>query len=202
MKKVMNWSLIFFLLIVSLYPVHAAENKTEAGSYYPSELMVARLNRIAMEFDIKIAFDGKSLDRITLPALKKENSAETMLDRSLLNTAFKWKKTAENTYSIVRRENTNLQKPAGTGSLSGTVFDEKREPVIGATIMIAGTNRGVTTDLDGKYTLQGIPAGTISVLFSFISYETQQVTDIKINAGKTTPLDVVLQEASLGSRHR
>ncbi len=197
MKKVMNWSLMFLLLIMSVYPLHATENKTEAESYYPSELMVARLNRIAMEFDIKIAFDGKSLDRITLSALKKENSAETMLDRSLINTAFEWKKTAEKTYSIVRREKTNLSKPAGTGSLSGTVFDEQEEPVIGATIMIAGTTQGVTTDLDGKYTLQGIPAGTVSILVSFISYETKQVTDIKINAGKTTPLNVVLQEASL-----
>ncbi|MDR1730431.1 MAG: TonB-dependent receptor [Prevotellaceae bacterium] len=193
----MNWNLIFFLLIISVYPVRAAGNKSEEESHYPSESMVSRLNRIAMEFDIKIAFDGKSSGRITLPVLKKESSAETMLEHSLLNTAFKWKKTAEKTYSIVNRENTGHSKPAGTGSLSGTVFDEQREPIVGATITIAGTTQGVATDLDGKYTLQGIPAGTASVVFSFISYETKQVTDIKINTGRTTQLDVVLQEASL-----
>lgn len=35
-------------------------------------------------------------------------------------------------------------------SVSGTVVDEKAEPVIGASILVKGTNRGMITDVNGK----------------------------------------------------
>ena len=37
--------------------------------------------------------------------------------------------------------------------LSGTVKDEAGTPLLGVFIMIKGTQRGATTDTDGKYTL-------------------------------------------------
>lgn len=41
-----------------------------------------------------------------------------------------------------------------TLTISGTVKDSKGEPVIGANVMEKGTNRGIVTDLDGKFTLK------------------------------------------------
>ena len=35
-------------------------------------------------------------------------------------------------------------------SVSGTVVDENAEPVIGASILVKGTNRGMITDVNGK----------------------------------------------------
>ena len=38
--------------------------------------------------------------------------------------------------------------------ITGTVISESdNEPVIGATVMVKGTQRGVATDFDGKFTL-------------------------------------------------
>lgn len=39
-------------------------------------------------------------------------------------------------------------------TITGTVTDEKSEPLIGATVMVAGSNTGTATDIDGKFTLQ------------------------------------------------
>lgn len=49
--------------------------------------------------------------------------------------------------------------------------DSKGEPVIGANVMEKGTNRGIVTDLDGKFTLKVTPGATITV--SYLGYKTQ-----------------------------
>ena len=66
-------------------------------------------------------------------------------------------------------------------TLSGTVTDTKGEVVIGASILVEGTNNGSITDLDGNFTIPNVsPDATLTV--SYIGYKTQQ---IKV-AGKTT----------------
>ncbi|MBQ9711886.1 MAG: SusC/RagA family TonB-linked outer membrane protein, partial [Bacteroidales bacterium] len=54
----------------------------------------------------------------------------------------------------------------------GTVTDESGEPVIGAGIMVQGTTIGTTTDFDGTYTLDRVPANAVLEVSS-IGYETQ-----------------------------
>ena len=46
--------------------------------------------------------------------------------------------------------------------VSGTVTDEKGEPIIGASVFIPGTSIGVATDLDGNYVLK-VPANTKNI---------------------------------------
>ena len=60
-------------------------------------------------------------------------------------------------------------------TVSGTVIDGTGEPVIGASVLVKGTTNGVITDLDGRFTLQGVPSnGTIQI--SFVGYKTQDVS--------------------------
>ncbi len=75
-------------------------------------------------------------------------------------------------------------------SVSGTVTDTDGNPVLGASVTVVGTTVGVTTDLDGKYTIS--PVGTESVLeFSYIGYETQTAA-----VGSRTKLDVIMETAA------
>ena len=39
-------------------------------------------------------------------------------------------------------------------SVKGTVVDEAGEPVIGATVIVVGTQTGTTTDINGQFSLQ------------------------------------------------
>lgn len=60
-------------------------------------------------------------------------------------------------------------------TVSGTVIDNTDEPVIGASVLVKGTTIGVITDMDGKFTLQDVPAnGTIQI--SFVGYKTQDIS--------------------------
>lgn len=73
-------------------------------------------------------------------------------------------------------------------TLTGTVSDTSGLPIPGANVIIEGTNKGTTTDIDGNYTLLEINTGD-NIVFSFIGFANQVVA----YNGQTT-LNIVLQE--------
>ncbi|MEM9665463.1 MAG: TonB-dependent receptor, partial [Bacteroidota bacterium] len=83
------------------------------------------------------------------------------------------------------------------GQLSGRIVDDNGEPVIGATVLITGTQIGAAADLDGDYTVLRIPPGTYTVRFSSIGYQTKLVEEVRISSNRTTELDVILSEETL-----
>ncbi len=58
-------------------------------------------------------------------------------------------------------------------TVRGTVKDSAGEPVIGAGVVIKGTTQGVSTDLDGRYTINCAPNATL--VFSSIGLTTQEI---------------------------
>ena len=58
-------------------------------------------------------------------------------------------------------------------TVKGTVVDDTGEPIIGATVMVDGTNQGTPTDIDGNFTLK-VPEGA-KLKISYIGYDTQIV---------------------------
>ena len=75
------------------------------------------------------------------------------------------------------------------GNLSGTVTDESGMPLVGVSVVIKGTNKGVATDFDGKYSLTDVPKGAV-LQFSSVGYQT---TDVKAN---NSQLNIKLAEAT------
>ena len=53
------------------------------------------------------------------------------------------------------------------------VGSDNKEPVIGASVVIDGTNKGVATNIDGQFALK-VPSDT-SLVISYIGYEKQKV---------------------------
>jgi outer membrane receptor protein involved in Fe transport len=81
-----------------------------------------------------------------------------------------------------------------TGKLSGTVFDEQGQPVIGATVLLVGTSIGTAVDVDGQYAVINIPVGGYSVRYSSIGYQTKVVEGVRITSNNTTVQNVILAE--------
>lgn len=87
-------------------------------------------------------------------------------------------------------------KPAGKQAaparkarkIHGRVTDENNEPIISATVMIEGTDRGVVTDIDGFFSLE-IPAEATRLKVSYLGYTTQLVT-----IGDKPELHIVMKE--------
>ncbi|HMN24689.1 MAG TPA: carboxypeptidase-like regulatory domain-containing protein, partial [Ignavibacteriaceae bacterium] len=80
-----------------------------------------------------------------------------------------------------------------TGKLSGTIKDKQTgEPLIGANIIIEGTNFGAATNVNGEFVILNIPPGRYNVKFSFIGYETTLMQDVSITVDQTTLLNIEL----------
>ncbi len=82
---------------------------------------------------------------------------------------------------------------AQTGSLYGKVHDNKSgEELVGANVLLVGTNLGGSTDIDGKFTIRNVPPGTYSVRFSYVGYTAQVVSAVEVIAGDNLKLDINL----------
>jgi len=75
-----------------------------------------------------------------------------------------------------------------TGSVSGTVKDQRGEPMIGVSILEKGTSNGVISDLDGNFKLTVKDRNAILTI-SYVGYRPEE---IPVN-GRST-LDVILEE--------
>lgn len=72
-------------------------------------------------------------------------------------------------------------------SVSGTVTDSDGNPVIGAAVMIPGSNTGVTTDFDGNFTLGGLTSDS-EIEVSCLGFATQRV-----KVGNRSRIDFTLE---------
>ncbi len=61
------------------------------------------------------------------------------------------------------------------GVVSGKITDAVTgEPLIGTTVLVKGTNKGVVADVNGNYSIE-LPQGSNTLIFSFIGYKSQEV---------------------------
>ena len=58
-------------------------------------------------------------------------------------------------------------------TVRGAVVDEANEPIIGANVVVEGTNQGTITDLDGRFVITVSPNAKLKI--SFIGYKDQVV---------------------------
>jgi hypothetical protein len=70
--------------------------------------------------------------------------------------------------------------------IAGTVLDEKKEPLINATVQVyqGGILKGGNvTDYDGKYLVKPLDAGNYNVLVSFTGYDSVMITKVVVPPG-------------------
>jgi iron complex outermembrane receptor protein len=73
-------------------------------------------------------------------------------------------------------------------TLSGKITDnETKEALIGATVIVEKTTLGGITDLDGKFTIKNIAAGSYQIRIKYIGYE-DVVESVSLEAGQNKNL--------------
>lgn len=94
-----------------------------------------------------------------------------------------------------------VQAQVTTSSLSGKVTDTNNEAIIGATVQAihepSGTMYGAITNVDGRYTIQGMrTGGPYKVEISYVGYQTATFNGVNLQLGETTNISTKMQESS------
>jgi uncharacterized DUF497 family protein len=82
-----------------------------------------------------------------------------------------------------------------TGKIAGVVTDaEFGSGLPGVNVFIEGTTQGTATNVDGSFSIIGVPPGTYTVVASYIGFATQKTENVVVNAGLTVEVDFELRE--------
>lgn len=126
----------------------------------------------------------------------KNSSDKAALDKLFAGSKLSYRIEHGNTVVVfhesqpVSLEELMADTPAQTLNVSGVISGADGEPLIGATVMVKGSKQGVSTDVDGKYSLNGVKKGS-SLEVTYVGYTPQTV---KVTHGGN--LNVILQENS------
>ncbi len=81
--------------------------------------------------------------------------------------------------------------------ISGKILDgETALPVSGATILIKGDSKGVSSDVDGNFFISLTPGKKHTLVVSSVAYQTKEITDIDLTNGETPVLNITLNKIS------
>lgn len=97
------------------------------------------------------------------------------------------------------------QNSFAQGTITGTVYDDNSgETLIGATVILKGTSTGITTDIDGNFSLKVNQNPPLTLVINFLGYTQQEITvnsfSDKVRVNLTTDQVMMSEVEVVGSR--
>ncbi|MCB0429748.1 MAG: TonB-dependent receptor [Flavobacteriales bacterium] len=83
-------------------------------------------------------------------------------------------------------------------TIRGTVVDRDSElPIIGANVIIMDSDpiMGSATDADGKFKIEQVPVGRVTLIVRYLGYEEQIIPNVLVTSGKQTVLQIKMVES-------
>ena len=178
--------LLLFSLIFSFSSTFGQEGRdiiANSGNNTNTSFLVLKafLVDLEKEFDVHFLYETGLLDGVQIAPFKVRpfRGVEHNLKKTLAKTGLEYVKVTETTYVIIRSRK--------TGVLYGKVFEKSNQPLIGATIKVAGKNIGSISNLNGRYKLRLRP-GNYKLEISYVGYKTIE-RDISISPKDSLPLN-------------
>jgi TonB-linked SusC/RagA family outer membrane protein len=177
--RIMRFTLIFF--IVGIVQAFAA------NTYSQSEVINLRLSNVTIEdvinhieeqSEFRFLYNKKivNVERKT-SIIVTDHVITDALDELFRNTDISY--MISDRYIVLNKRNALFRLPLSaqqnTKRVTGIVTDANGETLPSVNITIKGTGTGVTTDLDGQYSID-VPNERTVLTFSFIGYRPQDIT--------------------------
>lgn len=91
------------------------------------------------------------------------------------------------------------QNGTSVSRIIGHVVDAgSGRPLVSAQVYVNdGAGGGTLSDLDGRYVLEHVPSGVVSVTVTLIGYRSKTVTGVEVIEGRATALDLTLESQAL-----
>ncbi|MDO5663731.1 MAG: SusC/RagA family TonB-linked outer membrane protein [Bacteroidia bacterium] len=176
----------FFILLFCLITIQTnafAQNNTKITIKKNNISVIEALQEIEKQSKMSIAYNESQLkNQKNIQLDISGDSVENALSQALVGTGFTYQ-IKDGYVMIIPAKPTETPKR----KITGTVVDEKNEPLIGVNVIAEEAGVGAATDIDGKFSLS--VDNDTKLTFSYIGYVSQTIS----TAGKTT-LSVILKE--------
>jgi TonB-linked SusC/RagA family outer membrane protein len=181
-RKALNLkgSLLLLLLLFVSYGVRAQNQKVTLPQKQTT--IISAFEEIERQTNLKVAYNEATINVNRSITVDIENKTLTEALTAILQGT-------NTTFRIQGRQIIIVPLPPAvpTKKYVGTVIDSKGVPVTGASLFIKGSQTGVFTDIDGKFTIEAPSNSTL--LVSFVGYEAQEIT-----LGDNLNLQITMQE--------
>lgn len=78
----------------------------------------------------------------------------------------------------------------------GKIYNEKREPMFGASVYLEGTQIGAQADFDGNFRIIGVTPGSYNLIASFLGYKSQTKFNIIVRSKGTPNYNFILKQSA------
>jgi TonB-dependent receptor len=180
-----------FLLLLCSVSVHAQQNMQMPVTLSASN---KTLKEVFKALELKTGFTINYQDNVINADQKVNLDARQQplaaVLQQLLNGSTATFKQQGNMIVLFKKPATPIS-PEKAGKITGKIIDEENgQPVIGATIRIAGT--GTTAGIDGSFSL-ALPSGSYTATVSNIGYGTKEINEITIKDNQAFVVNMTLK---------
>ena len=190
-------SVFFFCFLINL----SISSVLAADTYAQSTILTLQMNNkpikevfnyIEKNSEFVFVYLDNVIDSRKVVDVNLHNQPITViLDELFKGTDLTYK--IDNRQILIKRKETkesSFLSVQQTIDITGVVKDDVGEPVIGANILVKGTNNGVITDMEGRFSLK-IPQANALLVVSYIGYISQE-----IQVGDKRSLTIILHPAT------
>ena len=132
--------------------------------------------------------DRVQADQIQVSIQLKDTELKQALEVLFKDLPYKYSVEGQSVLIIpVPRQIPREIPPASQKTITGSITDETGAPLVGATVIVKGTTRGVATDVNGRYSIV-VPADVTVLEISFLGYK-----KVEVQIGNRTESDVKLE---------
>ncbi|HOQ80816.1 MAG TPA: carboxypeptidase-like regulatory domain-containing protein, partial [Candidatus Cloacimonadota bacterium] len=189
MKKTRSIAKVILLsLFLTLFSLNIHAQKVTLS--FQNESFENVLKSIKEQTDLSLIFSEQLVDlnrkvSINVNSIQVEEALKQLLKDTNLSFEIKNNKL----YLIEKKLSKTIESPTKSKIITGLVIDEKGEPIVGASVVLKGSNTGTITNIDGMFTLEAQEQSQFVI--SYIGYKQ---TVLKVGADNN--YKVVLEEDS------
>lgn len=166
-----NRKTILCLFLMSLLSLGALPlNAQTVNKVFKEQTLKSVLKEIESQTGLSVIYNTDEVNEGKRITATFENTPVVEALSALLDKTLEV--TIQNKMLVISKKKTGVDGNIGGNiTITGTIFDDRGEPIIGATIAVKGTSQGTITNIDGEYSLSDV-ADNATVVISYIGYQT------------------------------
>jgi len=174
------------LLLLPIFSILSAQNPSQKVSFKLQNVTIKEfINQIKLKTNFTVVYrdaiiDNKNDISISVVESSLEEVIKEVLSKKGLQAVF------NNKTIVITKKKPEPLVIERSKKVSGIVLDENGLPVIGASVLIPGSNIGVATDINGRFTIEAPTNAKLRV--SYIGYEPRE-EELKVNSEMTISLN-------------